>query len=143
MPRYDGTCHDCGTPVTGHEVYCPACRRERQRKRQRAYEARKRESRAPFKPCVACGRLLVPAGTQKQLCDDCRIEHRKAHDNHNLRNKKNGGRRSYGTVNRAREAAGLAPYRGKPAKGQRVEDIIRAAAEEGVSYGKYIQRHGL
>lgn len=145
MPRYDGTCKTCGTAVAGHEEYCPECRRIRINALQRERMRHQREAErlcSPFKPCADCGRLLVPAGTQKQLCDECRIAHKKARDNHRLRGKKNCVRVSYGTVNEARRAAGLAPYRGRPEKGRRVEDIVQAA-EEGLSYGKYVQQHRL
>ena len=143
MPRYDGTCKMCGAPVEGHTEYCQSCRLERQRQRQREYEAQKKQAekeRMPLRPCADCGGLLIPAGSKKQLCDECRIEHKRIRDLHRVRGT---ARPSYGTVNEARRAVGLAPYHGTLPKGQRVDDINRAAVEEGLSYGKYIQKYGL
>lgn len=70
-------------------------------------------------------------------CDNGRqameAEHRRARS----------ARMTYGTTNGARRAVGLAAYKGRPKKGRRVGDIVKAAAEEGLSYGQYVQRYGL
>ena len=121
--------------------YCPACRRERHRQSVRDFQKRQRQeaqeekAKTPFRPCADCGRLLVPTSTRRALCDDCRAAHsRRKYE----RREKDSTAPVPAPVKRHKDKAPVVPHRGMS-----LAEACRGAAQEGLSYGQYVQKYGV
>lgn len=126
------TCTVCGAPVAGRARYCPACYRIREQALERARRARARAAAGlpPVGICWSCGGPVGEGGPQKQYCPRCAARRRREYlDTYRRQN----------TVTPAPDR----PRKKRRRRGPGIEAVCRAADREGVSYGVYVQRHGL
>lgn len=73
--------------------------------------------------CTICGKKMVGVGAQRKYCDNCqRTQHRK----HEAERRREAQRK------KARERL----------QKMTLTEVVRAADAEGMSYGKWVQKHG-
>lgn len=77
MP-YENSCQRCGktyTSGTNRPGYCPECKMERQKERNKAYMERKREGAVrkigSADVCANCGKAYIVKTGSQILCDEC------------------------------------------------------------------------
>lgn len=84
LPR---TCRECGSTFLGgpRAWYCPACRIERIRKREKEYRERKKAGKTvpvgSIIKCELCGKEIIKNGGPQRFCPECAAKHLKEVDN--------------------------------------------------------------
>lgn len=132
-------CKVCGRAVAEGMVRCPACEKARMQENARRYYERKRyEARA----CARCGTPLpIPHGAQQKKCDACQ----RAIKEENIRKaqRARAGRNAPAPTEAPKPRRRRTWPAVKPHAGMSLDEVVRGAEQEGLSYGQYTAKYGI